>query len=199
MPNFNQFGPVTLKRGFSIFMNEEEIWLPVTGYEGRYEVSNMGRVKSLSRTYVFGKGAIKHTSDYIMKQCKSKDGYFHLRLCIYGVATNKLINILVADAFIPNPDNLPEVHHVDFDTTNNKAANLKRVTGEENKRYSFEADRLKNNRNSRSVGQYDKMGGLIKVWPSTREAHRYGFYHSAIVSVAAGRRKTHKGFTWKYL
>lgn len=89
-----------------------EEWRPVVGYEGLYEVSSFGRVRSL-----IGKGKER-------KLVKDEKGYLNVVLCKNGIYKGKKAHRLVAEAFIPNPENLPEVNHRDEDKTNNAVWNL---------------------------------------------------------------------------
>ena len=102
----------------------KEIWKPVRNYEGLYEVSNMGRVKSLNYN--------RTGKERIMKGLDNGHGYLFVQLCKDGKAKNCRINRLVAMAFIPNPDNLPEVNHKDKIRTNNRVDNLEWCTTQYN-------------------------------------------------------------------
>ena len=99
----------------------EEIWKDVVGYEGFYEVSNMGRVRNTS-------------THYVLSQYLGNNGYMSLRLgkCNKDKKMLMLVHRLVAEAFIPNPNNLPCVGHIDESRTNNRADNLKWCTHLEN-------------------------------------------------------------------
>lgn len=88
-----------------------EIWRDIKGYEGLYQASNLGRIKSLGNG---GKGRY-YGRIVIMSQCTDKDGYKVLGLTKNGIRKNFRVHRLIADAFIPNPDNLPEVNHKDED------------------------------------------------------------------------------------
>ena len=101
-----------------------EEWRSIPGYEGLYEVSSYGRVKSLEISYVRKDGRMYHKPEIILSPKNNGKGY--LRVGMYKNKTFKyyLIHRLVAQAFIPNPYNLPEVNHIDEDKTNNRADNL---------------------------------------------------------------------------
>lgn len=113
-----------------------EIWKDIQGYEGLYQVSNLGRVKRLKRVIkspsIFGgKATLKEyilKPRYDLKVKGLKHGYF--RVSLRG--KNFCVHRLVADAFIPNPDNKPYVDHIDTNIENNKASNLRWVTALEN-------------------------------------------------------------------
>ena len=102
----------------------EEIWKPVVGYEGLYEVSSYGRVKSLDRYVKYSDGRIYLHKGKVLSLAKDKNGYFVVSLYFNGKHNTIKVHRLVAQAFIPNPDNLPEVNHLDEDKTNNRVENL---------------------------------------------------------------------------
>ena len=103
----------------------EEIWKDVQGYEGFYEISNLGRVRSTSYKGV-----------RILKPAKTKNGYLNVVLCVNQVKTHKLIHRLVAEHFISNPNNYGTVNHKDENKTNNCVDNLEWLDIEGNNRYS---------------------------------------------------------------
>lgn len=117
----------------------EEIWKPIPGYEGKYEVSNQGRVKSIARTRIGKNGSIVPVAEKILKGKSDKDGYIEYALCTGHHKKMKFYRAhrLVAMAFIPNPDNLPQVNHMDEDKTNNRVDNLEWCDNSYNVRYSI--------------------------------------------------------------
>lgn len=102
-----------------------ETWRDVRGYEGVYQVSNLGNVRSLDRTVTYRDGRIAHFKGIQRRPVRKQDGYLHVMFS-NGTGTEKSITIhrLVALAFVPNPDGLPEVNHKDEDKENNRADNL---------------------------------------------------------------------------
>lgn len=108
-----------------------EIWKPIKNYEGLYEVSNLGKVKSLSKR----KGFIE-TTDIVLKPRNIK-GYLSVHLSKKGITKNLLIHRLVALAFIPNPEDKPEVNHIDGNKKNNCVSNLEWVTKSENDLHAY--------------------------------------------------------------
>lgn len=100
-----------------------EIWKDIEGYEGLYQVSNLGRIKSLSRITTSHKRSVYQTKEMIMKYKKSRD-YNSIGLSKYGNTKYYRVARLVASAFIPNPDNLPQVNHKDCNKRNDYASNL---------------------------------------------------------------------------
>lgn len=169
---------------------ENEIWKPIKGYEGLYEVSNMGRVKSLH----FGK-------EKLLKLQKHKFGYDTLMLH-QKEEKPKHFNVhrLVAEAFIPNPDNLPCVNHKDCNTSNSIASNLEWCTQQYNLKY--------NNAHLRAgkktpVYQLNKdTNEIIKEWESIRQAAQHlGVCSIPIYNCCKNNkyRKTAYGYKWRYV
>ncbi len=114
----------------------KEIWKDVEGYEGLYQVSNLGNVKSLKRKKWNGFNFIE-TTEKILKTSKSYKGYLRTRLYKDGKSKCFPTHRIVAQAFIPNPNNKPQVNHIDGDKTNNKAENLEWCTNAENQQHAI--------------------------------------------------------------
>lgn len=175
---------------------KKEIWKPIPGYEGLYEVSNFGRVRSLR----FGKIRI-------IKSHKDKLGYRHIRLIKDEKRKMYLVHRLVAMAFIPNPDNLPIINHKDENPDNNSSENLEWCTYQYNNAYGHHGEKLSKsitgtiNRKgtSKIVLQIDiETGQIIEEYPSTRECGRNGFDQSAVSKCCRGKLKQYKGFIFRY-
>lgn len=109
----------------------EEIWVPVPDYEGIYEVSSFGRLKSLERD-VFKADVVQHRNEKIKGTWPNEDGYLQCKLSKDGDSKNIAIHRIVASAFIVNPDGKPEVNHKDGNRQNNHVDNLEWVTHAEN-------------------------------------------------------------------
>ena len=160
-----------------------EQWKSIAGYEGLYEVSNLGRVKSLNYN--------RTGKERILKQQKDKHGYLRVDICKDGKLKHSKVHRLVAEAFIQNPNNLETVNHKDEDKTNNVASNLEWMTRGDNIIYS----------QARQVQMLDKQTGeLLAIFPSTNEADRVtGIYQGSISKCCLGKLKSAGGYKWRYL
>lgn len=128
-----------------------EIWKDITGYEGIYQINKLGNIKSLSR-YVKGKGiSNKLLKERILKPSLNSDGYFQLTMNKKNVKKNATLHRLLATAFIPNPDNLLLIEHINDVKTDNRLENLKWSTSTENMKSAVKNGRtLKGEKNPAS-------------------------------------------------
>lgn len=163
-----------------------EIWITIKEYN-EYQVSNWGRVKSLK----FGK-------ERILKPSKDKDGYLMVNLCKDGKGKMFKVHRLVAEAFLPNPNNLPEVNHKNEIKDDNRVENLEFCDCKYNLDYN-DGQKRRAEKRSKTVNQYTKDGLLIASYPSTREASRQTGYNNGNISQCCnGRYKSAYGYIWKY-
>jgi hypothetical protein len=126
----------------------EEIWKPINGFEGLYEVSNMGRVKSLAKEWTGGNGAVITHDILILSNLKDGDGYLKVILCQSGIQKPFKIHRLVATHFIENPLNKPAVNHIDGNKQNNCDWNLEWNTNSENTKHAFAIGLKESQRNA---------------------------------------------------
>lgn len=115
---------------------EPEIWRNITGYEGYYQISNTGRVKSMERFVKSPSGGLLRLKERIRKPSNVR-GYWGVGLCKDNIKHGFLIHRLVALSFIPNPDNKKEVNHKDGNKQNNHVSNLEWVTSSENSKHDY--------------------------------------------------------------
>ena len=188
----------------------EEVWKDVPEFEGLYQVSNLGLVKSLGR-YVDMGNFKSFRKERILKPDLNKGGYLVVTLQKEKISKRFQIHRLVASVFITNPDNLPQVNHKNEDKTDNRVENLEWCDpayncnyGERNKKISVNASGKHINRYdlSRRIGQYTTDGILVKEYPSANEVHRQLNYDtSSILKCCKGVPfyKTCHNFVWKFL
>lgn len=175
---------------------KQEIWKPIKGYEGHYEVSNMGRVRSYKNNK-YGLSTIPKD----LKPTKMKIGYLFVTLSKDGKHKMKKIHRLVAEAFIPNPEGLPCVNHRDEVKTNNTISNLEWCTQKYNLEYSniYEKAIGTNISQRKIILQLTKDGDFIREFESIIEAYRQtGVNYQNISACCNGKRKSAGGYVWKF-
>ncbi len=177
---------------------EGEKWVPIVGHEGLYEISNLGRVKSL-----------QYTSDRIMKQNKSMDGYLSVSLFNWeGKDKRWRVHRLVGIAFIPNPEKKEYINHKKGIKIDNRASELEWNTMSENHKHAYSTGLRKStwkdkkwslHPKSKPVSQFTKDGKYINTFGNSAEAAiKLGIVDSHIGSVCTGKRQTTGGYVWKY-
>ena len=175
-----------------------EEWRDVIGYEGLYQVSNLGRVKSMYDE------RHKKYRELILTPFMNDNGYFRVGLCKDGEKKVFLVHRLVAMTFIPNPENLPEVNHKDEDKTNDVVSNIEWCDRKYNIKYGTRNKRiseaLTNGKLSKRVLQINKdTGEVIMEWPSAHEVERQlGYSNAHISKCCLGKYSQVYGFKWKY-
>ena len=187
-----------------------ETWKPVVGYEGFYEVSDLGRVRSVSRIAHIKRGNGEY--DYrvkgkIVEPQERRHGY--LAVCLYGKEskngrfTQKSVHRLVAEAFLPNPNGYSEVNHKDENKQNNVLENLEWCSHLHNTHYGTAIQRRvakqRNGKKAKAVDQLDMNGNYIRTFPSMAEAKRQmGYEQSAICYAIKGKYSHAYGYKWRY-
>lgn len=183
-----------------------EEWKDIKGYEGIYQVSNEGRVKSLERDIkINDNGTVRHQYDHILKPKKDNKGYLILSLCNDGKRKFYKVNRLVAQAFIENPDNLPCTNHKNCIPGDNRVENLEWCDYLYNNHYGNRIEKasakmVNNPKISKIVYKYSLDDELIAEYPSANEAQRdMGIKVGRGVSMCCrGLMNTYKGFKWSY-
>jgi len=178
----------------------QEIWKDIVGYEGLYQVSNLGRVKSLERTinHKTCYGGLYHVKGRILKSKLEKDGYYRIGLSKNKIKKYYRINRLVAETFIPNPNNYPVVNHKDENKLNNRVDNLEWCSIKYNINYGTGIAR-RTKTISIKINQYDLNDNFIKTWNSINEAVRFYNGNTQICQCCKGKRKYASGYKWKYV
>ena len=145
----------------------------VKGYEGIYGITSCGKVWSYRR-------------QKFLKPFYDKNGYLRVQLCKNGKCKKYKLHRLVADAYIPNPDNLPEVDHIDNDKTHNYINNLQWLSHKDNSRKS----------NNKPILQFDLNGNFIREWECAYDVGKE--VKQGINNCLRGRTKSAYGYIWKY-
>ena len=171
-----------------------EIWKDIKGYEGLYQVSNLGNVK---RTLFINRMTTK-AKEKQLKPYTNDKGYVQVTLHKDGRAKLCFLHRLVAEAFIPNEDNLPQVNHKDENKGNNNADNLEWCSVKYNLEYGTARQRQANTIKQK-VEQYDLQGNLLKIWDGVVDASKeLKINANNISSCCHDKRKTAGGYVWKY-
>ena len=168
-------------------MKNNEIWKDIEGYDGMYQVSNQGRVKSF-----------KNGKEIILSSGTTKKNYKFVILSKNDIRKNFQVHRLVAIAFIPNPQNLPMINHKDENPSNNNVTNLEWCDAKYNNIYGTRTQRQAE-KLSKPVLQFTKSGEFVREWKSTNDIQRnLGYSQGNISSCCTGRYKSAYRFIWKY-
>lgn len=161
-----------------------EIWKDIEGLEGKYQVSNIGRVKSLERK-VKNKHGFRTVKEMILTQCISSNKYLTVNLG----RPNDLVHRLVAFHFVPNPNNFKVVNHINFDKKDNRSENLEWCTAAENIMHSVKSGRYSNKLTKRDVLDIRLLEGFVTQKEISK---RFGVNQSVISAI-------HRGASWSYV
>ncbi|MFD6509331.1 NUMOD4 motif-containing HNH endonuclease [Bacillus sp. NPDC060175] len=176
----------------------EEIWKDIQGFEGRYQVSNLGRVRSIDRIDAVG----RKKKGQVLKAYKDLKKY--TRVYIYlneGYGQKRPVHQMVARAFVPNPEDKPEINHIDGNKDNNMASNLEWCTSSENTIHAFKnglATTVGEKHRATKITEEDALFIRNNYKPRDKEygatalAGKFGLSRATVENIA-------KGFTWKYL
>lgn len=174
-------------------ITNNEIWKDIKGYNGKYQISNMGNVKSMWRNNQY-KSQIG--TPKTLKKYKHKQGYMVVFLTNNGETKQCFIHRLVAEAFIPNPDNLPQVNHKNEIKNDNRVENLEWCTGKYNSNYGTRVERHKT-MISKPIMQFTLDGIFVKEYKSATEASKEtGYNASYIRMVCNGTRPQAYNYKW---
>lgn len=164
-----------------ILDRSEEFWKDIEDYEGYYQVSDLGNVKSIRR-------------NKILKPSNQGQGYLQVVLCKSGKNKHCRVHRLVAQAFIDNPYNLSDVNHRNENKSDNNVNNLEWITNKDNNNYGTRNERL-----SIPIVQLNKEGSLITKWKSGMEVEREkGISRANISKCCKGQSQTSGGFKWMF-
>jgi len=181
------------------FKRKQEIWVPVKDWEDKYEVSNFGRVKSLSRKIGWGNGY--YSKEKILIEQNTGQGYKQVS---FPVANRKNITVrvhqLVANAFVSNPENKPFVNHKNGVRWHNYATNIEWSTPRENVLHGFQYNGrvIDQSKNRKPIRQVSLNGEVVKLWESGVQVEKEGGFDRSVVLQAIKNQKPYYGFIWQY-
>lgn len=172
-----------------------EYWKDIAGYENKYQVSNLGNVRSLNYH--------REHKVKLLAFIPDSDGYQQVKLCKDGKVTLKRVHRLVAETFIEKVLNKDQVNHIDGNKKNNCINNLEWVTSKENMEHAFKTGLMANvykprNQLGKKVFQYDQQNKLIKIWNSTREIEKTLKLAHSSISYACKNGSIFKNYLWSY-
>jgi hypothetical protein len=187
---------------------EIEIWRSVVGYEEYYEISNLGNVHSKGKKYIDSLGRHQNRKPRNVKVRSGANGYFCVDLNANGVNVQETIHVLLATAFIPNPENKPTVNNKNGIKSDISIDNLEWATYSENNQHAIDTGLRQSpwtgklgveHPLSKMVTQYDKANKKINKFTGCHEAERItGISFKHISACCLGNRKTAGGYIWKY-
>lgn len=168
----------------------QEIFKPVKGYEDKYLISNTGKVKSIN---------FNNTNECKYLKLRNEKGYLYVELYKNSKKNKKYVHKLVAEAFIPNPNNLPQINHKDENKENNNTNNLEWCTAYYNSNYGNRNLKVSMNHIRRKVIQYSIDGNKINCFNSIQEASlKTKTCYSSIIRCCKGDYKQAGGYIWEY-
>lgn len=189
----------------------EEIWKPVLGYIGLYEVSSIGRVRSISHsvTSSVSPSGERKTTGKILQQFTSTNGYYKgVHLCKENKVKTINVHRIVAEAFCDNPEHYNCIDHINGNSFDNRVENLRWCSNKQNSNNPVTKKRMSDSKKGlygvhhnrhKSVAQLDLNGNLIKIWDCVKQVEDVlGISRCNISSCANGKLKTAGGYKWTY-
>ncbi len=187
------------------YITDQEVWKDIIGYEGVYQVSSFGRVRSVDRIVKGRHGSPKRIKGIVLTQEKMNDGYMRVSLSKGGKIKRFPVHRLVASAFIKNPNNFPVINHKDETKDNNHASNLEWCTQSYNVRYGdgikkmMSSENYWDTRNNVRIKATNVQTGKTLTFYSLREADRKGFSRRSVGRALERRPSIYKGYKWEYI
>ena len=176
-----------------------EVWKDFPDYESVYQISNKGRVKSLSRQIIH-RGTPTILPEILMRQHTTNKGYKSFRTCVNYKTRLILIHVAVARAFIPNPENKTDVNHIDGDKGNNDLSNLEWNTRSENLKHAYRLGLMSRKGivvKKTPVIRIDSDGN-VKEYDSLNDAKKEGFTTPSVSRCCKKETKSYKGYKWEF-
>lgn len=179
-----------------------EEWRDIPQTNGLYQGSDWGRIKSIPHYVNSGRGRRRLTKECILKTYLAGDerDYHYVKLHCEKEILTIAVHRIIAELFIPNPENKPEVDHISGDKNDNSVWNLRWATSLENRNNpNTNIKYINNPKQSQQIYQYTLDGELVAIYPSKHEAARAGFDRKTINKCLKGLQKQHKGYIWSYI
>lgn len=175
-----------------------ECWRWYDGYVNLYQVSTRGQVRGVDRWVTDSKGRKRFIKGRILKPRRDKNGYLCVTLSRDGKERTFKIHRMVAETWLDNPENKPEVNHLDENPGNPDVFNLSWASRIENQNWGTAIKRMADSKSKPVVAVDPKTGAVVKEFPSMNEAERNGFDSGPISACCKGKALSHKGFVWRY-
>ena len=185
----------------TLAMDNKETWKPITGYEGLYEVSSHGRVKSVMRILKRKNGKLMSVKERILKYgyTDKKKKYYTVALAFMKSLKTFKVHRLVAKHFCEGYKPELHVNHIDGNKLNNHYTNLEWCTHKENAKHAFDTGLFEGSMSQRKdIVQLTLDGEFVRDIFSASSLHKKGFDKGRILDCCKGKRKTHKGFRWMF-
>lgn len=187
------------------FSTEKEVWKDIEGYEGYYQISNRARVRSLDRIVESDDRSPQFIKGDIKKATVRGDGYKYVSLYKDNKRKNKYLHRLLAEAFIPNPKNLPIINHMDENPSNNKLKNLEWCDHQHNLTYGNKINKTLDSEGyqkqmksmRKPIYAFDKKGNKNWFESITEACKALNLDNASVSACLSGRYKTHKGYSFK--
>lgn len=177
----------------------EENWRPVVGYEGKYEVSNAGVIRSVDMILGCKNGGKRFHKGRVKPQRANNRGYLYVTLCSDGKSVRKLVHRLVAEAFVSNSLAKEQVNHIDGNQKNNNADNLEWVTDNENKAHSSIQNGGTQHPKRKVIAVNIETGDEYR-FDGLRDAERYlHLDHGTAMKTIHGKQHQHRGYRLMYM
>lgn len=202
--NYSELPPINSKRWLLLEDFAGEVWKSVPGYEGFYEASNYGRVRSIFRRFRNKAGRLCDFHSQIIKVIITKSGYCSVSLSKEGNTRSHRLHKVVLESFCVRPFGKEQINHKDENKHNNCLTNLEFCTAKYNSNYGTKIERFRrkntnNPKHSKSILQYTPEGKLVAEYPSIKEAWRMTGVDTRSISCACnGHHLTSCGYVWLF-
>lgn len=187
----------------AVHFMQTEVWEDVKDFEGTYQISNLGKVKSLARIIEYHNGFNRRVKERILYIYYPDGGYPMVLLHTQSKKRRATVHRLLAEAFIPNPENKPQINHKNGNKHDFRIENLEWATAKENSAHALTNGLHKPIPPFREkVGVIQlKDGKVVRIFPTTHDVAKAGFDRRAVYQCIRGqqRRKSHKGYQWAFV